>query len=159
LKIKEIEFPLSNSLGTAFIDPTGIAPLPFKTIQQLTTGRRIDLIINFHEGMGVRMNMHQYTATDENALTSFMGSDRRKKKIRQTPASFDDTCRLIAKEYLENLRALGYLASDSDKIPVRTERDALLYYLLFASKHPRGAEFWHKIRLIDSHGQRQLPGF
>jgi three-Cys-motif partner protein len=157
--INEVRFPSSNSLGTAFIDPTGIAPLPFKTIRQLTSGRKIDLIINFHEGMGVRMNLHQYTATDDNALTSFMGSDRWKKKIQSKPLSFDETCRLIAKEYLENLRGLGYLASDSDKIPVKTERDALLYYLLFASKHSRGTEFWHKIKLIDSHGQRQLPGF
>jgi|SRR5271157_3719497 len=157
--IDKITFPVSNSLGTAFIDPTGIAPLPFKTIEQLTIGRQLDLIINFHEGMGIRMNLHQYTTTDENALMSFLSSDRWKKQIQSKPLSFDETCRMIAKEYLENLERLGYLAFDSEKIPIKAKRDTLLYYLLFASKHPRGAEFWHKIKLIDSHGQRQFPGF
>src|SRR6266481_853663 len=58
----------------------------------------------------------------------------------------------------ENLQKLGYLAFDSDRIPIRTDKDALLYYLLFASKHPKGNEFWHKIILINPHGQRRLPG-
>lgn len=158
-RVGEINFPSSNSLGTAFIDPTGLAPLPFSTVKKLTDQRKIDLIINFHEGMGVRMNLHQYTGTDENALRSFMGSDRWKEKFRSKPHSFNETCRTIAKEYLENLRGLGYLASDNNRIPIRTEKETLLYYLLFASKHPRGTDFWKKIKLIDSRGQRHLPGF
>jgi three-Cys-motif partner protein len=158
-QIDSIKFPPSNSLGTAFIDPTGIAPLPFKTIQRLATGRKIDLIINFHEGMGVRMNLHQYNKTDENALMSFLSSDRWKMRIKSGPLSLDKTCQLIAEEYLENLKGLGYLASDSDKIPIKSRGDVLLYYLLFASKHPRGTEFWHKIKLIDSRGQRSFPEF
>jgi len=156
---KEIEkigsLPSSN-LGVAFVDPTGILPLPFETIRKLTAGRKIDLIINFHEGMGIRMNLHQYTTTDENALTSFMGSDRWKRHFKQQHKS--EIYRSIAKEYLENLQQLGYLAFDSDRIPIKTDRDALLYYLLFASKHPKGTEFWHKIILINPHGQRRLPG-
>lgn len=158
-EIANVSFPSRNSLGTAFIDPTGIAPLPFKTIQRLTIGHQIDLIINFHEGMGIRMNLHQYTATDENALISFMGSDRWKQLFRLNPLSLNETCRVIAKEYSENLEKLGYLAFDSDRIPIRANRDVLLYYLLFASKHPRGADFWRKIKLIDPRGQRTFPEF
>jgi len=158
-EVKKIIFPHSPSLGTAFVDPTGISPLPFQTIKALTSERKIDLIINFHEGMGIRMNLHQYTNTDENALTSFMGSSRWKRQIKHQPVSFNETCRVIAREYMENLEKLGYLAFDSDKIPIKTNHDTLLYYLLFASKHPRGTEFWHKINLIDPHGQRKLPGF
>lgn len=155
-EILKVSFPPSPSLGVAFIDPTGISPLPFQTIRKLTAKRKIDLIINFHEGMGIRMNLHQYTTTDENALTSFMGNDRWKQQFKQQPRSFNETCRAIAKEYLENLQELGYLAFDSDRIPIRTDQDALLYYLLFASKDPKGTEFWHKISLINPHGQRKL---
>ncbi len=103
------------------------------------------------------MNLHQYTTTDENALNSFMGSDRWKQHFKQQHKS--EIYRAIAKEYLENLQELGYLAFDSDRIPIKTDRDALLYYLLFASKHPKGTEFWNKIILIDPHGQRKFLGF
>jgi hypothetical protein len=40
------------SLGLAFIDPTGVSPLAFETIRKLAENRKVDLIINFHEGMG-----------------------------------------------------------------------------------------------------------
>lgn len=155
-EISKVSAPQPSSLGVAFVDPTGLSPLPFETIRKLTERRKIDLIINFHEGMGVRMNLHQYTTTDENALTSFMGSDRWKQHFKQQHKS--ETYRAIAKEYLENLQKLGYLAFDSDRIPIKTDKDALLYYLFFASKHSKGTEFWHKIILINPHGQRRLPG-
>ncbi len=156
-KISKVRPPPSPSLGVAFIDPTGISPLPCQTIRKLTPNQKIDLIINFHEGMGIRMNLHQYTTTDENALTSFMGSDRWKTKFKQRSKS--ETYRAIAREYTENLRELGYLAFNSDRVPIKTDRDTLLYYLLFASKDPKGTEFWRKIGLINPHGQRKLPGF
>jgi three-Cys-motif partner protein len=146
----------ASGLGLAFIDPTGVSDLAFETIQGLAEGRRIDLIINFPEGMGIRMNLHQYTDTEKNALNRFMGSARWQQRQRQAPTSFDEMCKEIAAEYLENLKGLGYLAGDSDWIPVKTGMNALLYYLLFASKHPRGNDLWRKIARIDPHGQRHL---
>jgi hypothetical protein len=106
--------------------------------------------------MGIRMNLHQYTQGETNALNRFMGSARWQQRYRQSLTSFDQICREIAKEYLENLRNLGYLAVDSDWIPVRTNQHTLLYYLLFASKNPKGNEFWRKIKHIGPHGQREL---
>ena len=146
----------SEGLGLAFIDPTGISQISFDTVRKLTAGRQVDLIINFPEGMGIRMNLHQYTQTDENALDRFMGSTRWKERHPKALTSFDQVCTEIAGEYLDNLRTLGYLAVDSDWIPVRTEQNTLLYYLLFASKHPRGNDFWRKIKRIGPHGQREL---
>lgn len=157
-KIGEIK-PMTGSLGLAFVDPTGISPIAFETIRKLATNRKIDLIINFHEGMGVRMNIHQYTQKEQSALKSFLGSDRAIKKFTAAPSSIGQVCREITDEYRENLRGLGYKVVDGDQIPIRAEKNALLYYLLFASKHPRGNEFWRKIGLIDPHGQRKLPGF
>jgi three-Cys-motif partner protein len=143
-------------LGLAFIDPTGISQIFFDTIKLLAVGRKIDLIINFSEAMGIRMNLHQYKESEKNALNRFMGSARWQQRYRQVLTSFDQACREIAQEYLENLRSLGYLAFDSDLIPIKTDRNVLLYYLMFASKNPRGTDFWRKISLIDSHGQRKL---
>jgi len=154
--IEQAELP-SEGLGLAFIDPTGISQLSFETIKKLTAGRQIDLIINFPEGMGIRMNLHQYTQTDANALDRFMGSARWKDRYHEQPLkSFDHMCAEIAKEYLANLGSLGYLAVDSDWVPVKTDQNTLLYYLLFASKHPRGNDLWRKIKRIGPHGQREL---
>jgi three-Cys-motif partner protein len=67
--------PLPSSLGVAFIDPTNISSLAFKTIRTMALNRKIDLIINFHEGMGIRMNIHQHTKKEGGALDRFMDSD------------------------------------------------------------------------------------
>lgn len=157
-KIDQIK-PMTGALGLAFIDPTGISPIAFETIRKLAAKRKIDLIINFHEGMGIRMNIHQYSKKEQSALKQFLGSDRSIKQFRTAPTSIDQVCREITNEYRDNLRSLGYQVVDGDQIPIKTEKNALLYYLLFASKDPRGNDFWRKIGLIDSHGQRKLPGF
>lgn len=154
-EIENIKLPASG-LGLAFIDPTGVSPLAFETIRKLAHNRKIDLIINFPEGMGILMNLHQYTQNERNALNRFMGSARWQDDYRRTPRSFNEICTEIAKEYLANLKSLGYLAVDGDRIPVRTDRNSLLYYLLFASKHRRGNDFWRKIKLVDPHGQRHF---
>ncbi len=158
-EIDEVNPPSPPNLGVAFIDPTGLSPLSFDTIRKMTRSRKIDLIINFHEGMGIRMNLHQYLQKeDQSALTTFLGSERSIRKLQETPSSIDQACREIANEYLENLRHLGYLAFDNDKIPVNADRNTLLYYLLFASKHLQGTRFWRNITVIGPHGQRKLPG-
>jgi len=157
-EIDRIEIPTSG-LGLAFIDPTGVSPLAFDTVQKLTTSRKIDLIINFHEGMGIRMNLHQYTKKEGSALDSFMGSDRWRQRFRKAPTSIDHVCREIAAEYRENLGKLGYQVFEGDQIPIKSDQNMLLYYLLFASKHPKGSEFWRKIGEIDARGQRKLKGF
>lgn len=156
--IEHVKLP-SSSLGLAFIDPTGISQIYFETIRRLTANRQIDLIINFPEGMGIRLNLHQYTQNETSALNRFMGSSRWQERYKQSLTSFDQVCKEIAAEYLDNLRSLGYLTIDNDWVPVRTNQNMLLYYLMFASKHPKGNEFWRKIGLIDPHGQRKLPGF
>jgi three-Cys-motif partner protein len=153
--IDKIKVP-PTGLGLAFIDPTGVSPLAFVTIRKLAQDRKIDLIINFHEGMGIRMNLGQYTRSAASALDRFMGSSRWKERYKQSLESFDQVCSEIAKEYLGNLRSLEYLAFDSDRIPVRSDQNTLLYYLLFASKHPRGNDLWRKIKQIGPHGQRGL---
>jgi len=148
--------PPDNSLGLAFIDPTGISQSAFETIRKLAENRKIDLIINFPEGMGIRMNLHQYQQGEKSALDRYMGSSRWQDRYRNTLTSFDQACREIANEYLENLRALGYLALNDDWIPVKANKNTLLYYLFFASKNPRGNDFWRKIQLINPHGQRNM---
>lgn len=155
-EIGNIKPPSSPALGLAFIDPTGISQISFETIRKLTLNRKIDLIINFPEGMGIRMNLHQYTAKETNALNGFLGTNRWRERFQKTITSFPQACREIADEYLDNLRSLGYQIVDGSQIPVMTNQNRLLYYILFASKDPKGNEFWKKIGVLNPHGQRRL---
>lgn len=147
---------LPSNLGLAFVDPTGVSPIKFETIRKLAAHRRVDLIINFHEGMGIRMNMHQYLPREGTALDEFMGSQHWRERFANEPISLDQVRRLIFDEYRDNLRGLGYQVIDGTQIPVRTQSNTLLYYLVFASKHPKGNEFWQKIQVTDPHGQTNL---
>jgi three-Cys-motif partner protein len=135
---------------------TGVSKIAVETIRRLTQNREIDLIINFPGGMGIRMNLHQYTDSERSALNRFLGSARWQQRRREAPTSFDKMCKEIADLYLENLKGLGYLAVESDWIPIKTDGNALHYYLLFASKDPRGNDFWRKVTRIYPHGQRHL---
>ena len=60
--------------------------------------------------------------------------------------------------YKEKLRNIGYLEIKSaDEILIKSsQRRVPLYYLLFASKHKRGNEFWEKISAIEPTGQRKF---
>src|SRR4051794_32988900 len=66
----------SDSLTLAFIDPTGIAHAPFSLIKTLRDQTKCDLLINIQHGMGIKMNLHQYTpdADEGSALTKFLGN-------------------------------------------------------------------------------------
>jgi len=148
-QLGSIKPPPQPALGLAFIDPTGISQISFDTIRKLTLNRKIDLIINFPEGMGIRMNLHQYTTKETNALNRFLGTNRWQDRFQKTMTSFPQACREIADEYLDNLRSLGYQIVDGSQIPVMTNQNRLLYYILFASKDPKGNEFWKKIGVIN----------
>lgn len=76
--VTKIKFPDFNTLTFAFVDPTGIAHAPFTLIKRLHVSVRCDLLINIQYGMGIKMNLHQYTpeATEQSALTKFLGHDR-----------------------------------------------------------------------------------
>lgn len=90
-EIEKLKVPPS-SLGLAFIDPTGVSPLAFETIRKLASDRKIDLIINFPEGMGILMNLHQYTETAKNALNRFIGSARWQEDYRTSHAYCHENC-------------------------------------------------------------------
>src|SRR6185295_12838300 len=73
--IQKIKIP-ARSLTLAFIDPTGIGDAPFSLIETLHHKTRCDLLINIQHGMGIKMNIHQYTpdAKEQSALTKFLGN-------------------------------------------------------------------------------------
>jgi three-Cys-motif partner protein len=139
--INEMQIP-SGSLTLAFIDPTGIGHAPFSLIETLHKKTRCDLLINIQHGMGIKMNIHQYTpdADEQSALTRFLGNDSWKKLPRHNPQDF---FRGVLDLYKQQLNQLGF-TSGGREVLISTDKNTPLYLLLFASKHPKGNEFWEK---------------
>lgn len=139
--IDKINIP-QGSLTFAFIDPTGIAHAPFSLIQRLHKKTRCDLLINIQHGMGIKMNIHQYrpTAGEDSALTRFLGHEGWKRLPQGDPSTF---FRGVLSQYKKQLSNLGFTFSENEVL-VNTSSRTPLYLLLFASKHPKGQEFWNK---------------
>lgn len=88
--VQKMQIP-SGSLTFAFIDPTGIGHAPFSLIETLHTKTpHCDLLINIQHGMGIKMNIHQYTpdADEQSALTKFLGNDSWKQLPRHNARDF-----------------------------------------------------------------------
>lgn len=140
--IERIKFPANDALTFAFIDPTGIAHAPFSLIKALYKATRGDILINIQHGMGIKMNMHQYTpaADEKSALTKFLGNDRWKALLPAGPREFFLG---VLDLYKEQLRSLGFKFLGRE-VMVSTSKNNPLYLLLFASKSAKGEEFWTK---------------
>jgi three-Cys-motif partner protein len=139
--IDHIQIP-SDSLTFAFIDPTGIAHLPFTLIKKLRKKTRCDLLINVQHAMGIKMNIHQYTpdADEDCALTQFLGHDGWKQFCgRPARAFFQGVLGL----YRGQLDKVGFTFTGNDVMVHKGSRQPL-YLLLFATGHPRGQDFWNK---------------
>jgi len=139
--IKRIHIP-TGSLTFAFIDPTGIGHAPFSLIEGLHRKTRCDLLINIQHGMGIKMNVHQYTpdADDESALTKFLGHGGWKNLPRHNAKEFFVG---VLDLYKQQLDRLGFKFTGR-AVLISNQQGRGLYLLLFASGHPRGAEFWDK---------------
>ena len=141
-----------TSLGLAVIDPWGW-DFSFKTIAYLTDGRRLDLVINFPIVNIKRnwqkelpqlykfMNGSSYRSSFENAMT--------REELGVTPT------RILLDAYEKELKGIGYKYVN-DLVGVNNSRGIPLYYLLFASKHERGADFWEKVTGVQETGQIRM---
>jgi len=141
--IRHLRIP-SGSLTFAFIDPTGIGHAPFSLIETLHEMTRCDLLINIQHGMGIKMNIHQYTpeGSEESALTKFLGNDDWKSLSRHNAREFFLGVLDLYKRQLDRL-GFSFIGRE---VLISNQQGTGLYLLLYASKHPRGAEFWETTR-------------
>ena len=154
----------SSSLALAVIDPNGLA-FSFDALKTLTDDRRVDLIYLFPDGMDIRRNLERFLETDtrlDNVLGTTDWRERMKEELRRYP-SLDENgvcpgaTTLILRTFKDQLAKLGYIdVLSGDEIRFKNRKQAPLYLLVFASKHPRGHEFWKKIQAIGAWGQRTM---
>lgn len=143
---KEVGKVLPQGLSLAFIDPTGI-DVHFETIRALSNHGNVDLLMNIQFGMDIKRNFQHYLQTEKNALDHFLGGDFRGKL--KNP-------RDVLNIYKDKIRGLGYKTVEFNDVVVTNSKSAPMYFLFFASKHPRGLDFWKKITAKDEQGQMEM---
>jgi hypothetical protein len=115
--------------------------------------------------MDVRRNLEVYLSKDNSELDDALGTtpwrEMIKLELQKYPPSEDARCpgatKIVLQVFREQLGQLGYpLVMMGDQIRFKNRRQADLYYLVFASRHPTGHEFWRKIQVIEPSGQRKI---
>ncbi len=150
----------SDHLTLAFIDPTGLQ-IHFSTVERLVHNRKMDLLMTIQLGMGIRMNLRSYSQGERAALTAYLGNDEWRKDV-EAGGSPSQAARRIQERYLQQLKKLGYGTVQYREIDIRSDQhNLLLYFMVLASRHPLGEQFWRKATQIQRSGQRflnLLPG-
>jgi len=148
----------TGHLNLVFIDPTDCG-VPFQTIERIIcTLENVDLIITVAVGMDAGRNLvnavlkREYGEAREK-YSAFLGAPVffESEEVRQMAQSGDSRSLRSAFRlaFRDRLRACGYEYS--------TEKPIRHYYdLVFASRKPKGIEFWNKVCRIEPDGQRKL---
>ncbi len=145
-----------TSLNLAFLDPEGLE-LHWNTIKKLAS-LRTDLII-YYPQMGITRNApkeinHQPTTSIDEFFGDTTWRDIYHQYQRREEAFLH---RALLDHYKEKLVQLGYDAEDPLPEPLfKNIREAPLYRLLFASKHPLGNKFWNDVTKNLPDGQMRL---
>jgi three-Cys-motif partner protein len=145
-----------SSLGVAFLDPSGVGDLKWLTVEKLATVKRMDLILLYPEGPLNRAIPSCIAARSPTAVDDFFGGERW-REIYGMHGHGGIPRRELTDLYRDNLRALGYLESAVEPLITNIARNAPMYRLLFASKHPLGPHFWDKITQRNVYGQLRFP--
>lgn len=149
--IKDLRSSLpSSSLDFCFIDPFKWE-IKFDSIRQLTKDRSMDLAITFHSG-----NMKRVVDDHPDVLNDFFGDDEWQRECKSARAKGQVRMgRALLDAYKRRLSDLGYYGVH-DFTLVKSTKGVPLYHLVFASRHPRGEEFWGKISRRLSTGQLRM---
>jgi len=121
-------------LGFCFIDPFN-CEIEFSSIERLTTGKKIDLIITFHLG-----NMRRSVIADK--LKGFFPPETDLDTLRQEAITgWGINGNRIMSAYTKGLTRIGYKYTEVSA-GIRNTTGVVLYHLIFASKNELGKKFF-----------------
>ncbi|MFA6597360.1 MAG: three-Cys-motif partner protein TcmP [Ignavibacteriaceae bacterium] len=145
------EIPKYSSKNTVLtfclIDPFSL-DIKFDTIRKLGESRLVDFLILFAFGMDGKRNINLYLQENNSRIDNFLGlSDWRERwKIQEKKGI--NLVTFLANEFTKKMVSLNYRKETiNNYISIRSdEKNLPLYHLMFFSKHPRGYDFWEKVR-------------
>jgi len=154
-KVREIARHIpTGALTLAFIDPQGL-DIAFETVSTLACCGRVDLLILLADAVDFVRNVDTYLANPASKLDRFLGpdSDWRAKWHAMGSTEGPKARKFVGDVYRDQLGRLGYI-----KFGTKSIRGPAgpLYRLIYASKHPKGLEFWEKVTRKDVGGQSDL---
>ncbi len=147
-----------KSLTLVFIDPTDCS-VPFKLIRNINyTINKVDFIINLASGTDFNRNIKNAIQRNQQKTISkyskFLGSIDYFRDIKNISASEQGNHTFLRnsfREYYKNsMKDIGYNHFDFTRIKN-------YYDILFASKDPKGIEFWKKATSTTFNGQKEIP--
>jgi three-Cys-motif partner protein len=140
-----------STIGLAFIDPTAFQ-IAFDSIKAMTVDLPVDLIITVMTGYLKRFIAQP---SYERSLDRFFPTPNWRELIDLKEAGETLTFRRLLDSYENGLRSIGYRHVD-DHVRILNSRASTIYHLVFASKHPRGADFFKKISQKSYSGQMAM---
>ncbi|MBI4678591.1 MAG: three-Cys-motif partner protein TcmP [Elusimicrobia bacterium] len=146
----------AKTLCLAFIDPTGL-DFKFDALRALTGGKKMDLIIHFPIGTAIKRNIEKWFKKDQSKMDAFFAGSEWRGIYEGNQGNLTNLTSGLLGLYRAKLAQIGYAMEPADAVQIRNSKNVPLYALLFASKNPRGNQFWKKIKQIESKGQRSLP--
>lgn len=148
---------VGSSLSLAFIDQFSFE-LNWSTIEVLSRVDKMDLLIYYPES-AINRNLEMfYKQNGGTAMDSYFGGSEWRDIYESNPNKRPcELTRPFIDLYEANLQKLGYHAIGTYEPSFRGPSNSIIYRLIFASKHPRGADFWKKATSRDRNGQIALP--
>jgi len=139
----------TDSLDFCFIDPLNWE-IKFDSIRKLTQKRRMDLAITFHIG-----NIKRVADKPPKELVDFFPDPSWQTDYKKAKEMRKSGWRALLDAYENGLKDIGY-KEIKDYVLEKNRNNVPLYQLIFASRHPRGSDFWDKIAARSSTGQIRM---
>jgi len=148
------------SLNLAFLDPEGLE-LEWNTVAELAKMQRMDLIIHYSQQGIKRMADRALISKKEFDIDKFFGDTEWRKVYADCKDDATGIHRPLIDHYKSKLDQLGYVEVKEDEDVwveplMKNGKQAPLYRLLFASKHPLGVKFWKDVTKVNADGQMSL---
>lgn len=149
----------SNGLSLAFVDMLGL-DVRYATLQTLTQGYRVDLAITFQIS-DLRRNVENALTNSTHAqrFEAFFGTGDWRQTAwahRSGATPFADLATAFTDFHEQRLRAIGYPHVARSLDVMKNSRNAEMYRLLLASRHPRAIDFFEKISEFNLYGEQRL---
>jgi len=134
---------------------SGLKRSPFHTIRQLTTGRKFDLIITFPEmdlmriGYAVVLGEADFEQQDDWDVFFGTAAWRDILAAWELDRQGERLTAPLLRFYTQRLETIGYQC-DTALPAMQNSKRRSMYRLVFASRDPRGLDFWQKSRSADN---------
>ena len=149
-KLRDVLPIAEESLDLAVIDAWSWE-MSFDALASLTQGRRMDIIVTFPLGFIKRNWKRQLEQLDR-----FLGGEGYKDAFLDAMEKDSGNASRILLDYYEGrLKDIGYQFAD-DVVWIPNTKQVKLYHLVFASRNPRGDDFWQKIIRRSPRGQYRM---